>query len=83
MKLYVLFCVLDIFKHSFPVYVFFKSCLYQIVYRHNIVNNAAVISSIPFPSLKFVVHILVWELVYSVALSGSQRSYLFIKSSIV
>jgi hypothetical protein len=78
----MLFCVLLIFKHSFPVYVFFKSCLYQIVYRH-IVNNAAVISSIPFQSLKFFVHILVWELVYSVTLSGSQRSYLFIKSSIV
>jgi len=83
MKLYILFCVLLIFKHSFPVYMFFECCLYQIVYRHNIVNNAAVISSIPFQSFKVFVHILVWERVYSVTLSGSQRSDLFIKSSIV
>jgi len=60
----ILFCGLFIFKHSFQVYMFFKSCLYQTVYRHNIVNNAAVISSNPLQSLKYFVHVLVLELLY-------------------
>lgn len=65
MKLCILFCVLFIFKYSFPVYMFFRSCLYQSVYRYNIVNNAAVIFSNPLHSLKFFVLILDSELLYT------------------
>jgi hypothetical protein len=64
MKLHKRFFILSIFKYSFPVYVFFKSYLYTKLYKHNIVNNTAVISSNTLQPLKFFMHVHISELSY-------------------